>query len=214
MLDKLSRKNSPLVFFLTLSLATRSQSQDVLSKPWDAYWINVPGEPPHDYGVYQFRKTFSLATKPSSFVVNVSADNRYKLFVNGQFVSLGPARGDIFHWNFEAVDLANFLVTGKNVVAAVVWNYGDMRPEAQISYQSGFIMQGNTATEKAINTDSNWKCRRDSSYSPREPVLIYSYYVAGPGETINYHMALKEWKNADFDDSRWYNAQQITTGLP
>jgi alpha-L-rhamnosidase len=214
MLDKLSRKNSLLVFFLTLSLATRSQSQDVLSKPWDAYWINVPGEPPHDYGVYQFRKTFSLATKPSSFVVNVSADNRYKLFVNGQFVSLGPARGDIFHWNFETVDLANFLVAGKNVIAAVVWNYGDMRPEAQISYQSGFIMQGNTATEKAINTDSNWKCRRDSSYSPREPVLIYSYYVAGPGETINYHMALKEWKNADFDDSRWYNAQQITTGLP
>src|SRR5437763_8642764 len=109
MFRKLSRKDPVLIFFLLLSLAAHSQSEDLLSKPWDAYWIDVRGEPVHDYGVYQFRKTFSLSAKPSSFLVNVSGDNRYKLFVNGQFVSLGPARGDVFHWNFETVDLANYL---------------------------------------------------------------------------------------------------------
>ena len=200
---------------LTLSsLWLFSQTAPGSSKPWDAYWINVPGQPIHDYGVYQFRKTFVLTTKPSSFVVHVSADNRYKLFVNGKFVSLGPARGDIFHWNYETVDLRNYLQTGKNVVTAVVWNYGEQRPEAQISYQTAFIMHGETENEKMINTNSSWKCRRDSSYSAKTPLPIYSYYVAGPGETINYNLAVDGWNDANFDDGAWPSAQQITIGLP
>lgn len=201
---------SPIFF----SLSASSQTADLLSKPWDASWIAVPGEPLHDYGVYQFRKTFTLAAKPSSFIVHVSADNRYKLFVNGRLVSLGPARGDIFHWNFETVDLAPSLQAGSNAVAAVVWNYGDMRPEAQISYQTGFIMQANSANEKVINTNKSWKCRRDDSYSPKQPSLTYTYYVAGPGETINYNLASTEWKNENFNDTSWLSAQQITQGLP
>ena len=174
----------------------------------------MPGEPAHDYGVYQFRKIFTLTARPASFIVHVSADNRYKLYVNGQLVSLGPARGDIFHWNYETVDLARYLQSGRNVLAAVVWNYGEMRPEAQISYQTAFIMQGDGENEKMINTDKTWKCRRDSSYSAKEPMLIYSYYVAGPGETINYNHALKEWKTVALDDSGWSSAKQITVGLP
>ena len=135
---KLTLKKFTLLLFISFSLVAHSQTPDLLSKPWKAHWINVPNESLHDYGVYQFRKTFTLTTKPASFIVNVSADNRYKLFVNGKFVSLGPARGDIFHWNFETLDIAPYLQNGKNVIAAIVWNYGDMRPEAQISYQTGF----------------------------------------------------------------------------
>ena len=204
-----------LILYLTfLSVTLRSQTASLLSKPWDAWWIAVPGQPLHDYGVYQFRKTFTLAAKPATFVVHVSADNRYKLFVNGQFVSLGPARGDIFHWNFETVDLAAYLQSGRNAIAAVVWNYGDYRPEAQISYQTGFILQGDGENEKVINTNWTWKCRLDRSYIVKEPMLIYSYYVAGPGETINYNLALKEWKNDSFNDANWPSATQITQGLP
>jgi len=211
---KLTLKKFSLLLFISFSLVAHSQTPDLLSKPWKAHWINVPNESLHDYGVYQFRKTFTLTTKPASFIVNVSADNRYKLFVNGKFVSLGPARGDIFHWNFETLDIAPYLQNGKNVIAAIVWNYGDMRPEAQISYQTGFILQGNTEAETIVNTDKTWKCRRDSSYSAKEPKLIYSYYVAGPGETINFNLSLKNWKNTDFDDTSWPVANLITQGLP
>ena len=64
-------------------------SDDVLHKRWDAFWIAVPNAPLHDYGVYHFRKSFSLDQKSSSFIIHVSADNRYKLFVNGTMVSFG-----------------------------------------------------------------------------------------------------------------------------
>jgi len=189
MLLKLQSKNFILLFFISSSFIANAQTPELLSKPWEAHWINVPNEPLHDYGVYQFRKTFTLPSKPASFIIHVSADNRYKLFVNGKFVSLGPARGDIFHWNFETVDIAPYLQNGKNAIAAIVWNYGDMRPEAQISYQTGFILQGNSEAEKMINTDKTWKCRRDNSYAAKEPILTYTYYVAGPGETINFNLS-------------------------
>ena len=68
---------------------------------WDARWISVPGEPLNAYGVYLFRKTLNLPSKPERYVVHVSADNRYKLYVNGHLVSLGPARGDIYNWNYD-----------------------------------------------------------------------------------------------------------------
>lgn len=202
------------ILFLLFPAIVKAQSEKILSKPWKAHWIAVPNQSAHDYGVYQFRKSFTLNAKPASFIVHVSADNRYKLYVNGQFVSLGPARGDIFHWSYETVDIAPYLQTGKNAVAAVIWNYGDIRPEAQISYQTAFILQGDGENEAIINTDKSWKCRRDSSYSAKEPLIIYSYYVAGPGEAINYNLSIKGWKNADFDDNTWQFANTITAGLP
>ncbi len=138
------RRNFLSILLLIFSLQSLAQkiSNDILTKRWDAQWIAAPEASPHAYGVYHFRKTFLLNNKPASFVVHVSADNRYKLFVNDTMVSLGPARADLFHWNYETVDIAKYLRAGVNVIASVVWNYGDYKPEHQISFRTGFILQG------------------------------------------------------------------------
>ena len=119
--------------------------ETILTKPWNAYWIAAKNETGRDYGVFYFRKSIDLPAKPASFIINVSADNRYKLYVNGTLVSLGPARGDTYYWNYEKVDLAQYLKQGKNTVSAIVWNEAEYRPEAQISLRTAFILQGKTA---------------------------------------------------------------------
>src|SRR5258708_4142804 len=81
-----------LFIFFSLQLTAQTISPDILAKKWEAYWITVPEASQKDYGVYHFRKAFVLTDKPASFVVHVSADNRYKLYVNGVMVFLGPAR--------------------------------------------------------------------------------------------------------------------------
>ena len=181
---------------------------------WKAYWITVPNEPAQGYGVYQFRKKFNLTSKPSSFVVHVSADNRFKLYVNGKFAGLGPTRGDLYHWNYETMDIGPLLESGENTISAVVWNFGDMKPEAQISLQTAFVLQGNSAAEDVVNTNKTWKCRRDNSYKPLPVVIIYSYYVAGPGELIDNNQSLQGWKENGFDDANWQFANQLYNGLP
>src|SRR5262249_9673939 len=80
--------------------------------PWPARWISVPDAPPAGYGVYHFRRHVRLEAVPAAFVVHVTADNRYELFANGTRVATGPARGDLFHWRYETVDLAPFLRPG------------------------------------------------------------------------------------------------------
>src|SRR5687767_14034968 len=93
----------PGCLFLAAGIYAQPMAAVVLKNQWSASWIAVPGERPTGYGVYLFRKNFNLPTKPTAFAVHVSADNRYKLFVNEKLVSLGPARGDLTHWNFETV---------------------------------------------------------------------------------------------------------------
>ena len=65
-----------------------------------------------DYGVYHFRKAFVLDQIPEELAVHVSADNRYNLFVNGQHVCYGPAKGDLKTYKYDIIDLAPFIKTG------------------------------------------------------------------------------------------------------
>ena len=54
----------------------------------------------------------------------------------------GPARGDLKHWRYETLDIAPQLQAGKNVLAAVVWNYAEVAPMAQMMNETGFVAAG------------------------------------------------------------------------
>src|SRR5436190_10639814 len=203
-----------ILIFGSKQILSQNISPDILTKKWNAYWIQAPGTKPHDYGVYHFRKKFSLSEKPSQFIIHVSADNRYKLFVNGKMICFGPAKGDLYHWNFETVDIASYLTDGENIIAAVVWNFGEERAEWQISYQTAFIVQGNTSAEEMVNTDTSWTCMQDHAYTPLQPQLIYTYYAAGPGEKTDMNLYPSGWQQLNFDDNTWKKAERIFAGVP
>ncbi|GAC1304077.1 MAG: hypothetical protein NVSMB24_11030 [Mucilaginibacter sp.] len=202
------------VFFAAKTARSQTIDKTILTRPWNAYWIASTGDYGRVYGVYYFRKNIELPGKPASFVVHVSADNRYKLYVNGTLVSLGPARGDTYYWNFETVDLAPYLAAGKNTVSAIVWNEAEYRPEAQISLRMAFIMQGNTAAEEILNTGRTWKCMRDKAYQPITGIGYHPYYVAGPGELVDMNKSVKGWMAAGYDDSSWPDAGTLEHGKP
>lgn len=189
---------------------------DLLKKQWDAKWIVAPGTSVYDYGVYHFRKSFNLTEKPSEFIIHVSADNRYKLFVNGTMVCFGPARGDIDHWRFESIDIAPWLKQGKNVVAATVWNFAQYKPASQMSLQEGFIIQGNTQQEKIVNTDKYWKVMVDKAYTANEPdrAKIQSFMVVGPGDAIDGQKYPWNFEKPDYNDASWSAAAEFYNGSP
>ncbi len=194
-----------------LPLAARAQD-DLLRRVWSARWIAVPGAPRHDYGVYHFRRALDLASRPQRFVVHASGDNRYQLFVNGKRVAWGPARGDLFHWRYETVDLAPYLEPGRNVLAAVVWNFGEDAPEAQVTLQTGFLLQGATDAERAADTGPNWKCIRNEAYSPIVTThgQVRGYFVAGPSDRVEFAKHPWGWETPGFDDSNWASAAVVS----
>jgi hypothetical protein len=203
-----------LTIFFSYCALSQNINKNILTKVWDAKWIQVPHTRPHDYGVYHFRKSFLLNEKPQEFIIHVSADNRYKLYVNDTLVSFGPAKGDLYHWNFETVDITSYLVKGKNIIAAVVWNFGEEKPVWQISYETAFILQGNTNAEAILNTDTSWKCTQDTAYSPLQPQLTYTYYAVGATEKVNMNAYPEAWTSLNFDDKDWMSARALFNGIP
>jgi hypothetical protein len=179
---------------------------------WNAHWITVSQEAgsKYDYGVHRFRKKFSMDVIPETFVINLSADPRYEFFVNGTRVCRGPARGSLYNWHYETVDIAPFLKKGANLIAATVWNYGEWSPGAQISLYTGFIVQGETQREAVANTDQTWNVYTDRSFSPS---LGYLQDV-GPGDIIKGEAYPWNWNHADFDDRQWKSATVKERGQP
>ena len=197
--------------WLALAAATAAVAQNAGGRGQSANWVTAADAPAREFGVYHFRRGFDLPAKPSAFAIRVTADNRYKLYVNGQLASLGPARGDPLNWRYDTVDIAPYLKAGRNVLAAVVWNFAEQRPLAQISLRTGFLVQGETQAERAADTGTSWKAVRNLAYRPIPfpRGFQYGYYVVGPGEHVEAGAYPWGWEQPDFDDSAWKPAVGI-----
>jgi len=177
-----------------------------------AEWIS-PGIK-NDAGVFYFRKKIVLNSVPKNFIIHVSADNRYRLYVNETLVSWGPAAGDLLNWNYETIDIAPYLKTGKNIIAAQVWNPGSLKGARQISYCTAFILQGNSRTEQEVNTNKSWVFAKDSGYHFIEITseIAGGGYIAGATDSIVGKQHPWDWNKLEFDDSKWKQAAELGKG--
>ncbi len=178
-------------------------------RQWEARWISPSAASTSDYGVHLFRKEFSLGKSPERFVIHVSADQRYELFVNGQSVARGPASGGLLTWNYETLEVAPFLKPGENVIAASVVNYGRWTPGAQASLFTALIVQGDGEQERVVNTDGGWKTCVNEAYKPslvnRAPIDI------APADQITGGLYPWGWQALDYDASGW---DRVAVGEP
>ena len=124
---------------------------------------------------------------PKTFVVHVSADNRYNLYVNGSFICEGPVKSDFLHWNYESVDIAPYLHPGTNVIAAQVYNFGNYRQPSQFSRYTAFILQGDLPDQYFVNSNETWKVYHNNAYSPIviTEQMAHGFYVTGPCDSLD-----------------------------
>ncbi len=115
---------------------------------FNASWISAEDIALKELNVIHLRKTFRLDQVPEHFKVKISADNQYRLFVNGNYVCKGPGRSDLEHWYYQTINLAEYLIPGKNVLAAEVVNFGPTRGFSQLSHLTAFFMKGETEIGK------------------------------------------------------------------
>ena len=89
-------------------------------------WMWIPDWEKADHSVcylVYFRKKILLEKIPESLKLQISADSRYKLYVNGKLAELGPSKGDRQIWYLDEVELAPYLQVGENVLAVEVLRY-------------------------------------------------------------------------------------------
>lgn len=185
---------------------------------WEARWIG-PKEGSFQFGVHHFRKTFALQSKPHQFVIHLSADNRYRLFVNGTYVTDGPQISDSRHWRFESLDIASLLKPGENLIAVQVVNFGEAAPVYMMGKRTALIIQGEDSIAAQVNTNQTWKHYLNkgiepSIFKPGDPNLFYQYYAAGPLDKVEGSQFPWDWEKPEYNDSSWTSVSPSETGAP
>ena len=131
----------------------------------DAYWLhNNSALPSYELDRrIQFRREFELDAVPETVLVNVTADARYTLYVNGEWVGHGPARGVQKMWPYDEIDIAKYLKVGKNVICALLYHYGTSNYTYIYEGIHGFLLAGKIGGIN-LGTDCEWLVREAPGY--------------------------------------------------
>jgi alpha-L-rhamnosidase len=204
------QERSVILFLLMFMTSPGTFAQD---EPWISYpSANVSG-----YGVYHFRKKISFEQVPGQLLIDVSADNRYQLFVNGTRVCYGPAKGDLHTYKYDVLDISPYLHEGENQLAALVYNGGKDRALALQSVQTAFLLRSEEEQYAEINTGKSWKVLKNQAYAPVsyyemlfKERWFYGFYACGPGDHVIAELYPWRWEMPDFDDTAWRYAEELS----
>lgn len=193
-----------------------------MKTPEGTVWIG-PAHPFDLRDAYvNFRADFSLDTAPGEAVFRLSADSRYRLWVNGVMVGRGPERC----WpSLMAVDersVTNLLRAGVNRIAVQIYSPGHSHFAHVHRGACGLIGWLEVDGRLALTTGPHWKTRRDRSWSDRvERVSIY-----GTGVEDRDLRFEEDWVEGDvsvWDAARvvqgaqgpiWHSLRPRATALP
>lgn len=154
--------------------------------------------------------------------IRITADSRYKLYVNGTFVKEGPQKAlDTREWFLDTVDIASYLISGINTVAvevlrfpALVLSGGQFNANSSLyRTEQPHLYVEDLKTEYHENIQgktirlsgkSGWKCfinRKIRVFGKGDGASIQTQEDAfGMTE-------LAGWKKSGFDDSSWLTAK-------
>lgn len=151
-----------------------------------------------------FRKKFIIEKDIQKAQIFITADDYYKLYINGNFVSQGPAPSYHFQYNYNVIDITEFLTKGENVVAVHtlyqglinrVWQSGDNR--------HGLILDLIADDELIVCTDETFKTSPHSAYREIGMVGYQTQFL----EEYDSNAPEVGFENPQFDDSLWNNAK-------
>lgn len=197
----------------------------------DAYWIGLPESELRRWPILQgdltgrfaYYRTSFCCMEGSTLSVNLTANSRYRLWVNGVPVQSGPCKGDLTRHYYDMVTLTPYLCAGKNVIAVqVLFNEASA---SQYSERGGIVSictkgGGHRLVAEGAVYDSNgvlvtevttgcadWKVYLDGAFYLAEEEFLLNFGAAQ--ETIDFHATPADWKKTDFDDSGWALAPKL-----
>jgi len=151
-----------------------------------------------------FRKEVNLPTAPQSVQARVSADQVYRLWINGRLVSRGPADpgndidprfGWSHRWLYDVRDLTPFFHAGRNVIAAEVFSAS--QPNYTLG-TAGFLFEAEIRSAKGhvtVATGADWRATPAAAFSVTEGDNGYLRFDASREPA--------GWRLAGFKDAGW-----------
>jgi alpha-L-rhamnosidase len=204
--------------------------QDFPEIRWKGHWIWVPEEKfqcsmglsgadraseQETHGL--FRKTIHLGAIPERVPAHITADSRHVLYANGQEVFRGPIRSQPRRLHYDLFDLAPYLQAGANIFAVYVKYYGKPRsywmpaaPNTTLGKTGNLVFEASLGDVGWLISDGSWRAHRSNAWSDES--LQSDSFVGGsrvPIEMLNARKLPANWRELEFDDNTWGNAQLV-----
>jgi hypothetical protein len=156
----------------------------------------------------RFRKHFTLSAPPQKALFHLTADVRYRLYVNGRPVADGPARCFPDRQSLDELDLTAHLQVGANALAVHVLSLGLSTHQSVFRGRAGLFVAGVVEcadrSELAIVSDVSWRAKPAAAYRRRA-----ARFTAQTG--FQEHVDLRreellDWTHVEFPDETWPHA--------
>jgi hypothetical protein len=163
-----------------------------------------------------FRKTVSISSVPSQPVyIQITADTKYKLYINSELLVIGPVKGDQHMWFYDEVDIQPFLKAGDNDISVQVLrlyhatSHGTSFPRLP---QPGLLIRQARLPDDVgfdIQSDKSWETVID--FATRLPTNMPEDQFLQIYEQVDNSLAIEEpvWlaaKELDFQTSHGISA--------
>ena len=161
--------------------------------------IVIETETPYCNRHILFRKKITLP-KLMEAILRITADDYYKLYINGTFVAQGPSPSYPSFYYYNEIDVTKYLKEGENTFAVHtyyqglinrVWVSGDRRQMLWFS----LLSEG----KELLVSDTNWRCHEHSGYTECGMIGYDTQYA----ECYDSRCAEDEFFAPEFDDSAW-----------
>ncbi|MBE3070604.1 MAG: alpha-L-rhamnosidase, partial [Planctomycetes bacterium] len=165
-----------------------------------ALWL-WPGDFYEMHNTYaQFRRDFHLGRAPAKAPFHITADQCYMLYVNGEYVGRGPARGYQVSWPYDTYDLAPYLVRGHNWISVRAYNAAISTFQYMHQGVAGFLCAARWGTFTLVS-DTQWQMRLSPAH-------------ARDTARLSMQINFQEHVDAREDDQSWIRSPRAPAGWP
>lgn len=175
-------------------------------------WVWIEEEPKdadENPFLVMFRKEIVCEADLQQVNLTVSADSRYKLYVNEKLVEVGPSKGDHQVWFQDELNITSLMKKGNNVIAVEVMRFPQNpflgNQSVMVTSFPGLYCDGLAVDETGrtydLSADASWKCRWDDRVRIKAEAEGFSplhFY-----EEVHENLQLSGWKKAEYDSAGW-----------
>lgn len=146
---------------------------------------------------YLVKKKFNIELNDEKYIIRLTADDYFHLYINGKFAGQGPAQGyySDYHWN--EYDITDFLHSGENEICVHVYYHGLIcRSYVSGDRKTGLIASLKNGNNTVLVTDDSWQYAKINSYTGNNAIgydTLFSEYFDARKETGEFkNVSVKE----------------------
>lgn len=193
----------------------------------EAVWLGVPESEIRKWNILQgdmngrfayYRCDFNIKSE-ANLEILITANSRYRLWVNGCAVLSGPCKGDRHRQYYEKADISDLLQAGKNVLTvqvlfcdpnAVIHQYDERAPifaaaslpvGHRLAVEGTVLGAGGESLCNVTTGAAEWKVYLDGSFYLRSDAVTQNFGAVR--EEIDFNHTPPDWRDISYNDESW-----------